>query len=456
MARTKSHILIESDSPLLAPIVWQVGALCRAVADALEARLNPVAVRGEVSSFTRAASGHCYFSIKDENAQIRCVMFRRSASLLDFSPQEGGLVEVRGRLGIYEARGDLQLIVESMSRAGAGALFEQFQKLKLKLAGEGLFDAARKRPLPVMPRGIGLVTSLGAAALHDVVITLQRRVPHIAVLLAPASVQGSSAPAELIFALSNLYRFTPVDPVSMHGVVKKTRKKSGQTAPIIDVILLVRGGGSIEDLWAFNDEQLARTMAQSPVPIICGVGHETDFSIADFVADLRAPTPTAAAEMVAQPRAVWFDLLDVSVRRMRDAALRQLDQQNQQLDLTSSRIGRPSARLAGQDLRLASSAQKLQASSLHFLQQKQQHLGRLEMALPEALRRGLERSAERLQRAALRLGLLDPSLVLQRGYAWLNTPGGTTVTSVQQTHVGQALRATLADGTVDLTVLHSI
>ena len=363
---------------------------------------------------------------------------------------------MRGRLGIYEARGDLQLIVESMSRAGAGALFEQFQKLKLKLAGEGLFDAARKRPLPVMPRGIGLVTSLGAAALHDVVITLQRRVPHIAVLLAPASVQGSSAPAELIFALSNLYRFTPVDPVSMHGVVKKTRKKSGQTAPIIDVILLVRGGGSIEDLWAFNDEQLARTMAQSPVPIICGVGHETDFSIADFVADLRAPTPTAAAEMVAQPRAVWFDLLDVSVRRMRDAALRQLDQQNQQLDLTSSRIGRPSARLAGQDLRLASSAQKLQASSLHFLQQKQQHLGRLEMALPEALRRGLERSAERLQRAALRLGLLDPSLVLQRGYAWLNTPGGTTVTSVQQTHVGQALRATLADGTVDLTVLHSI
>jgi exodeoxyribonuclease VII large subunit len=445
--------MFESNSSELTPRIWQVGTLCRAIAAALDAGLNPVAVRGEVSGFMRAASGHCYFSLKDESAQIRCVMFRREASLLGFSPQDGELVEVRGRLGVYEARGDLQLIVESMSRAGLGALFEQFQKLKLKLEGEGLFDSARKRPLPVMPRGIGLVTSLGAAALHDVVTTLQRRIPHIPVLLAPASVQGSSAPAELILALSNLYRFTQIDPVLAHGVTKKTRKKSSQTAPIIDVILLVRGGGSIEDLWAFNDEQLARTLAQSPVPIICGVGHETDFTIADFVADLRAPTPTAAAELVAQPRAVWLDAIDASTRRLHDAALRQLDQQSQQLDLTASRLGRPSARVASQRLRLASSAQRLQASSLKFLQQRQQHLGRLEMALPEALRRGTWRTDERLQRAALRLGLLDPSLVLQRGYAWLSTPGGTTITSVQQTHAGQALRATLADGTVDLTVL---
>ena len=173
--------------PVLAPTIWQVGALCRAIAEALDASFNPVAVRGEVSGFSRAPSGHCYFSLKDESGQIRCAMFRRAASLLDFSPRDGELVEVRGRLGVYEPRGDLQLIVESMSRAGPGALFEQFLKLKAKLEAEGLFDAARKRPLPVMPRGIGVVTSLGAAALHDVMTALQRRVPHIPVLLAPVT-----------------------------------------------------------------------------------------------------------------------------------------------------------------------------------------------------------------------------------------------------------------------------
>jgi len=198
----------ELKSPALAPRIWQVGALCRAIADALDARFNPVAVRGEVSGFSRASSGHCYFSLKDESGQIRCAMFRRAATLLDFSPRDGELVEVRGRLGVYEPRGDLQLIVESMSRAGQGALFEQFLKLKAKLDAEGLFDAARKRPLPVMPRGIGVVTSLGAAALHDVMTALQRRVPHIPVVVAPALVQGSSAPAELIQALSNLYLLT--------------------------------------------------------------------------------------------------------------------------------------------------------------------------------------------------------------------------------------------------------
>jgi exodeoxyribonuclease VII large subunit len=198
----------ELNSAALTPRIWQVGALCRAIADALEARFNPVAVRGEVSGFSRASSGHCYFSLKDESGQIRCAMFRRAASSLDFAPRDGELVEVRGRLGVYEPRGDLQLIVESMSRAGQGAWFEQFLKLKAKLDAEGLFDAARKRSLPIMPRGIGLVTSLGAAALHDVMTALQRRVPHIPVVLAPASVQGNSAPAELVQALSNLYLLT--------------------------------------------------------------------------------------------------------------------------------------------------------------------------------------------------------------------------------------------------------
>ena len=428
-------------SPVATPRIWPVGALCRAIADALEARFNPVAVRGEITGFSRASSGHCYFSLKDESGQIRCAMFRRAATGLDFSPRDGELVDVRGRLGVYEARGDLQLIVESMSRAGQGALFEQFLKLKAKLEAQGLFDAARKRPLPLMPRGIGVVTSLGAAALHDVMTALQRRVPHIPVVVAPALVQGSNAPAELVQALSNLYRLT-----------QQKRGPGADSSPVIDVILLVRGGGSMEDLWAFNDEQLALALAQSPVPIVCGVGHETDFTIADFVADLRAPTPTAAAELVAQPREVWLGALDGAARRLQDAVFRRLDQQSQRLDLAASRLGRPAALIGRHRLRLAASAQRLQWSALHFLKQRQQDVQGLAADLPVAMQRGLSRKQERLDRAGLRLGLLDPTLVLQRGYAWLSNPDGSTITSVQQTQPGQPLRATLADGTVELTV----
>ena len=442
----------EFKSPVLAPRVWPVGALCRAVADALDARFNPVTVRGEITGFSRASSGHCYFSLKDETGQIRCAMFRRAATLLDFSPRDGELVEVRGRLGLYEQRGDLQLVVDAMSRAGQGALFEQFLKLKAKLEAEGLFDAARKRPLPMMPRAIGLVTSLGAAALHDVVTALSRRVPHIPVVLAPAAVQGSSAPGELVKALSNLYLLTQEGRDLVPDLAHKSKKVAARSQPVIDVILLVRGGGSIEDLWSFNDEQLARTVAASPVPVVCGVGHETDFTIADFVADLRAPTPTAAAELVVQPRDAWLGALDLAARRLQDAAFRRLDQQSQRLDLTASRLGRPSGLVGRQRLRLASVAQHLQTSSANYLKQQRQAVQSLQTHLPSTLQRGLQRQDERLQRAALRLGLLDPSLVLQRGYAWLATQNGDTVASVRQTSPGQPLRATLADGTVDLQV----
>lgn len=435
------------------PRIWPVGALCRAIADALEARFNPVSVRGEISGFSRASSGHCYFSLKDESGQLRCAMFRRAAGSLDFSPRDGELVEVRGRLGVYEPRGDLQLIVESMSRAGQGAWFEQFLKLKAKLEAEGLFDAARKRPLPVMPRAIGLVTSLGAAALHDVMTALQRRAPHIPVILAPAAVQGNNAPAELIRSLSNIYALTEQARRLDADLVINSSKMVAKPGLVIDVILLVRGGGSLEDLWAFNDEQLARTLALSPVPIVCGVGHETDFTIADFVADLRAPTPTAAAELVAQPREVWLGALDTVGRRLQDAMFRHLDRQNQRLDLTVARLGRPSALVSRQRLRLASSAQRLQSSAIHFLKQKSHELQTLESTLPTAMQRGLQRRDERLQRAALRLGLLDPSLVLQRGYAWLTTEQGETLTSVRQTAPGQRVQAILADGAVDLTVV---
>ena len=418
------------------PRVWAVGALCRAVADALDARFNPVAVRGEITGFSRASSGHCYFSIKDEGGQIRCAMFRRAASGLDFMPRDGDQVEVRGRLGVYEARGDLQLIVENLQRAGQGALFEQFLRLKAKLEAEGLFDPARKRPLPAMPRAIGLVTSPGAAALHDVVTALQRRVPHIPVLLAPAAVQGAGAPAELAQALGALYRAA----------------SDAGTSERVDVILLVRGGGSIEDLLAFNDEQLARTMASSPVPVVCGVGHETDFTIADFVADLRAPTPTAAAELVAQPREAWLGALALMQDRLTGACQRALDTRSQRLDFTAGRLGRPSARLARQQLELSRHAQALRHGVLSRLERSHTEWDRCVDRLSQATQWRLQRERDRLDRAALALQALDPHAVLQRGYAWLTDETGRAVTRAGALHAGQAVQATLADGTVDLTV----
>lgn len=433
--------MFESPQPAAAPRIWEVGALCRAIADALEARFNPVAVRGEITGFSRASSGHCYFSIKDANGQLRCAMFRRAAGLLDFSPRDGELVEVRGRLGVYEARGDLQFIVESMQRAGQGALFEQFLRLKAQLEGEGLFDPRRKRTLPVQPRGIGLITSLGAAALHDVVTALRRRVPHIPVVLIPAQVQGAAAPQSMVTALRQMYAWAEGEAPA-----------DGGTTPVVDVILLVRGGGSMEDLWAFNDEQLARTIVQSPVPLVSGVGHETDFTIADFCADLRAPTPTAAAELVAQPREVWLGALDLLADRLESAVQRQIDLRHQRLDQAAQRLGRPSGLAAREQLRLARCAQRLRHGMLLNLERLALKNKALEADFAQKTARHIALQSDRLERARLRLELLNPHLVLQRGYALLTDSHGHAVTSVGQARLGDALRATLADGVLDVTV----
>ena len=433
--------MFESPQPAAAPRIWEVGALCRAIADALEARFNPVAVRGEITGFSRASSGHCYFSIKDANGQLRCAMFRRAAGLLDFSPRDGELVEVRGRLGVYEARGDLQFIVESMQRAGQGALFEQFLRLKAQLEGEGLFDPRRKRTLPVQPRGIGLITSLGAAALHDVVTALRRRVPHIPVVLIPAQVQGAAAPQSMVTALRQMYAWAEGEAPA-----------DGETTPVVDVILLVRGGGSMEDLWAFNDEQLARTIVQSPVPLVSGVGHETDFTIADFCADLRAPTPTAAAELVAQPREVWLGALDLLADRLESAVQRQIDLRHQRLDQAAQRLGRPSGLAAREQLRLARCAQRLRHGMLLNLERLALKNKALEADFAQKTARHIALQSDRLERARLRLELLNPHLVLQRGYALLTDSQGHAVISVGQARLGDALRATLADGVLDVTV----
>jgi exodeoxyribonuclease VII large subunit len=419
------------------PRVWPVSQLCAAVAEALDARFNPVAVQGEISGFSRAASGHCYFSLKDEGGQIRCAMFRRAAGLLDFAPRDGELVQVRGRLGVYEARGDLQLIVESMSRAGQGALFEQFLRLKARLDAEGLFDSARKRALPVQPRAIGVVTSPGAAAWHDVMTALQRRVPHIPVRMAPAQVQGQGAALTLVQALHSLYAWTAEDHPS---------------EPPVDVILLVRGGGSIEDLWAFNDEQLARVMAASPVPVVSGVGHETDFTIADFVADVRAPTPTAAAEMAATARDELLRGAAHWAHRWAQGAQRQLDRQAQRLDAVAARLGRPQAALARQVQVLERWALRLQAAPLAQGDQRRHALQRQQDRLAMGLQTTLRQHGHRAERLEWRLAALDPQRVLERGYAWLSDEAGQAITRAGQLSVGQSVAATLADGRVPLVV----
>ena len=418
--------------------VWEVGALCKAIADSLEARFNPVSVRGEITGFSRAGSGHCYFSIKDASGQLRCAMFRRAAMAMDFTPRDGELVEVRGKLGVYEQRGDLQLIVDSLQRAGQGALFEQFLRVKAQLEAEGLFDAARKRSLPVMPRGIGVVTSLGAAALHDVATALRRRVPHIPVLIAPSLVQGADAPASIVQALQQLYGLA--------------QRKGEPDVPVIDVILLVRGGGSMEDLWAFNDEQVARMVVQSPVPLISGVGHETDFTIADFCADLRAPTPTAAAELVAQPRQTWLDGLEWLQERLHNALLRQVDKQGQRLDAAANRLGRPSQQMAQQRLKLSQLGQRMRHGLLMKTQRQTQVYQALEADLTQKTKRRLERQQQTLQQLQVRLELLNPQRVLERGYSLMTLQNGTVITSVQQAPVGTPLKALLADGSVDVTV----
>jgi exodeoxyribonuclease VII large subunit len=407
-----------------------------------------VAVKGEISGFSRAASGHCYFNLKDESGQIRCAMFKRAASALGFMPKDGEMVELRGKLGVYEARGDLQLVVETMQRAGQGDLFAQFLKLKANLEAEGLFDASRKRDIPAQPRAIGVITSLGAAALHDVVSALQRRVPHIPVIVAPASVQGINAPSELLQSLKKL--------VSWQGQLPQALPNSSPNfSPMplsIDVILMVRGGGSMEDLWAFNDEALVRAVASCPIPIISGVGHETDFTLTDFVADLRAPTPTAAAELVATEGAQLLADCQLLQKALADALTTHLDRMSQRLDWVANRLGRPSSRLKDQTARLMRMHQSLQYGFKSQVQAQKQMLSRHSDHLPRLLQQNLQLHQQRNLNMGTRLGLLDPHLVLERGYAWLTDDKGRALTHVSDFQANQSVTASLADGQVNLQV----
>jgi exodeoxyribonuclease VII large subunit len=399
-------------NPPLVRQAWSVGALCLAISDALQARFNPVRVRGELSDFSQAASGHCYFTLKDTQGQLRAAMFKRAASSLSFRPVDGQQVEVCGKLGVYEQRGELQLVVESMTQVGQGTLLEEFMRLKAKLEAAGLFDAQRKRPLAPYPRGIGVVTSTSAAAWHDVMTALARRVPHVPVVLSPSLVQGANAAEALVAALHRLYALIDEDKLAL------------------DVILLVRGGGSLEDLWSFNDEQLAFTIAQSPVPVICGVGHETDFSIADFVSDLRAPTPTAAAELCAMPALQAASSLAYQAECLHNAIQKGLQRQAQNIDMIARRLLQPSDQLQRQKERQSAVATRLaQAIAIRI-----QHLNYA------------------LTQADTRLELLHPQQVLNRGFAWVSDALGAVVTDQRQLKVAQRLKVHLAHGAVNVVV----
>ncbi len=417
----------------LAPRPWGVAALLLATADALAARFGAVTVRGELSGFSRAGSGHCYFSLKDADgapALLRCAMFRRAAVLVDFAPADGQQVELRGRLGVYDARGELQMVVEAMSRVGTGALYEEFLRRRARLAAEGLFDAARKRPLPPHPRVLGIVTSPGAAALHDVLSTLQRRAPHVRIVIYPSLVQGADAPAALVAALQLA--------AQRHEV---------------DTLLLVRGGGALEDLWAFNDERVVRAVAASPLPLVCGVGHETDITLADLAADLRAPTPTAAAELAAPAQAELAAQLHGQAQRLQRALQRSLHAQSQRVDQVAQRLGQPSRRLAAQGHTLELLAHRLARTLSHGRDRQHERLSRIDGRLRQTLHTRLQQEPLRLEAAAQRLQAQDPARVLKRGYAWVETMDGRPVLGMKQLRQGQAVRAVWVDGRATAEVL---
>ncbi|MFL9857026.1 exodeoxyribonuclease VII large subunit [Paraburkholderia madseniana] len=432
-------------------VVVRVSALNRAIGTMLERSFPLVWVSGEVSNFTRAASGHWYFSIKDAQAQMRCVMFRGRAQYAEFTPREGDRIEVRALVTMYEPRGELQLNVEAVRRTGQGRLYEAFLRLKAQLEAEGLFAAERKRALPAHPRAIGIVTSLQAAALRDVLTTLSRRAPHIPVIVYPAPVQGVGASAKVA---------AMVDAASARREV--------------DVLIVCRGGGSIEDLWAFNEEVLARAIAESAIPVVSGVGHETDFTIADFAADVRAPTPTGAAELVSPQRVLLLRELDHRHATLARGFGRMMERRAQQLDWLARRLVSPAERLARQrthlqqlSVRLASAgARPVRDARARFsllqmrwqrwrpdLAAHQAKLGMLSQRLDAALLRQHERQSARIDTLAARLEVLSPQRTLERGYAAvLDAQSGRAVRSPSSLKPGRRLTVHLAEGAADIAL----
>lgn len=430
--------------------VLTVSALNQAVARMLERSFPLAWVSGEISNFTRAASGHWYFTLKDEGAQVRSVMFRGRAQYAGFMPREGDKVEVRALVTLYAPRGDYQLNVEAIRRAGVGNLYEAFLRLKDKLNAEGLFDPVRKRPLALFARTIGIVTSPQAAALRDILTTLRRRAPHVRVILYPTPVQGEGAADKIAEAIA-----------------------TASARAEVDTLLVCRGGGSIEDLWSFNEEVVARAIVDCAMPVISGVGHETDFTIADFAADLRAPTPTAAAEMAAAPRADWLAMLESHAEDLTHALRRRLADTSQTLDWLSHRLVSPSAHITHERLKLHGLQTRLVHATRTPLRQARftvTHLQtRLNAQLPRTgpVRAKLTDDARRLatrmttltmqKRQALaalgtQLELLNPQRTLERGYAMVLDGKGKIVRTPKDLRPRDVVTVRLAEGAAEVGI----
>jgi exodeoxyribonuclease VII large subunit len=384
---------------------WSVTSLTRHIRQLLEndSDIQDVWVQGEVSNCSRPASGHLYFTLKDATASLRCVMWRNDAQRQKTLPRDGDAVEVHGSVGLYELSGVYQLYVDQIRPVGEGLLYQEFLRLKERLEAEGLFDPQRKRPIPRLPGCIGIVTSPTGAALQDILNTLERRYPMARVVIAPVPVQGDDAPPLIVAALQNLER-----------VVKP------------DVILLARGGGSIEDLWAFNDERVARSIVTCSVPVICGVGHETDFTISDFAADLRAPTPTAAAEQAAVDQSELSGALNDASRRLERAIADRLQTPRWRLDELSRRMQMlsPRSRIRSDRQRVDEYTRRARSALAHSLLLQRTRLASLEQGL----------------------AVLNPQAVLRRGYAIVTMPTGNVVRSVEQVQSGDHLQVRVADG----------
>lgn len=407
MADSAFEDLNSPASPVPNRKVMTVSELNRLARNVLEQSFPLFWVSGEISNLTRAASGHWYFSLKDTGAQVRCVMFKGRNSYLDWTPKEGDKVEARATITLYEARGDFQLTVEFLQRAGLGALFEAFEKLKLKLQAEGLFDAAFKRPLPALPKRIGIVTSPDAAALRDVLTTLKRRMPSIPVTIYPTPVQGKGA-AKLIA--------DAIDQASARAEC--------------DVLIICRGGGSMEDLWQFNEEIVARAIAGCSIPTVSGVGHETDFTISDFVADVRAATPTAAAELVTPSRDGLFNALAQLKQTLNRNMQYLLTQRAQALDYLARGLISPMQQIE---------KQRAQLAQLHYI-------------LESNFERQLQTKQHNLLRLSQNLHHLNPNAVLTRGYAFVQNLAGHIVSNSQQLQKGEAVKLTFDVGTADAVI----
>lgn len=435
--------------------IWSVSALNRASRELLESGLGVIWVEAEISNLARPASGHIYFSLKDAGAQLRGAFFRQRQRGSATTLANGDKVLVRGKLSIYEPRGDYQLIVDHVEPAGEGALRRAFEVLKLKLAAEGLFSESRKQPLPAVPRRIGVITSPSGAAIRDVLHVLERRMPSVPVIIYAASVQGERAASELTKAL-----------------------RLAVARDECDVLILTRGGGALEDLAAFNDETLARAIAECPIPLICGVGHETDVTIADFVADVRAPTPSAAAELVVPDQRALLSQLDSLNRRLLRGMARHHDNLAQRLDQAARRLQlrNPINHVATQNKRLLDLRPRLQRSLRRITNQQsirlQQLATRLQLRTPRetlgqrqrnvedfarrlkiAQRRVVDAKRTQLERLGQTLNAVSPLATMARGYAIVRTDDGTPVTDVSGIEVGSQLVVSLRDGNLRADVV---